>query len=38
MFKEEDYDQIFTHKVDRQNIEIIKKFFVFQPSSHLSNK
>lgn len=34
MFKEDNYEQIFTNKINKHNMDIIKKFFVFQPAQH----
>lgn len=38
MFKEENYEQIFSQKITNQSIDIIKKFFIFQPSTQTTSK
>lgn len=36
MFKEDKYEQVFSHQMDKQNIEAIRKFFIFQPTQQQS--
>lgn len=38
MFNEDSYEQVFSERLSKQSIEVIKNFFVLQPSNLAANK